>query len=89
MSKEEILTNKGECYEYDYGLIVTPYVDALNAMDEYAKQEALTYADWIFDNGWEKVWMGQDYLGWSNQGNYSSTITESELYNQYIKSKEQ
>jgi hypothetical protein len=49
LTKEEILLNKGEAWEYSNRLIVSPYEDALYAMSEYAKQEAINFAQFIFN----------------------------------------
>lgn len=46
MTKEAILTNQGEAWEYTNRLKVTPVESAYNAMDEYAKQQAIAFLKW-------------------------------------------
>jgi hypothetical protein len=50
MTKEEILAK--HCYTAALGNI-EEYSNALSAMDEYAKQQAIDFAKWISDNEME------------------------------------
>lgn len=57
--------------------------DALKAMDEYTKQEAIAFASWILQNA---VIAEDDYyfIALSNMGQ----VTEEELYQQYLIQKQ-
>lgn len=79
MTKEGILL---ECvglrpYEFPKDLV-------LKAMDEYGKKEAVEFAEWCAETGWEK------YIGektWFNRMGYVTEYTTEQLYTLYKSSQ--
>lgn len=83
MSKEEILENKiGVNYAREFGGSLT--IDVFDAMDEYAKQEAIGFAEWLQENGWEK-YIGEN--NWRNRMGYATEYTTEQLYSMQPKNK--
>lgn len=102
MTKEEILTNtiRGINPKWDYGKTdnevfrqLWSFFDpsparnyVLMAMEEYARQETISFAEWGRNNGWDLY--GDDephaWLHFEKQ----KKITSSELYSLYLNEKE-
>lgn len=85
MTKEDILTNH-ERYIHDFGWGLS-IEDAGKAMDEYAKQQAIAFGEWLKDNRW----CYQEHLHRPSCWRYFNHETEEdieksteELYNQFI-----
>lgn len=78
-TKKDILeTTNGFFYTEDF---VYHEESVLKAMDEYAKQECIDFAKWITVAG-ENYW-GVD--GWDSVG---TTLSTAQLYDKYIKQKQ-
>jgi hypothetical protein len=90
MNKEEILATKNWSSEYPYYAEMAE-CEILDAMDEYAKQECIGFAEWVAINGW--------YLNkikrWSNRDDNSNSLVEvlagskstEELYTLFLNTK--
>lgn len=88
-SKEDVLKSKTDrSYDLVNGRQDELIKDITSAMDEYAEQESIGFAEWVGDkySKWENgMWTAMSYL--------SSPPTEfhttKELYQLYLKTKEQ
>lgn len=82
MNKESILTNQGEAWEYTNTLRVCPVEDAYNGMDLYAKQQAIAFGDWLYNNYTQSDVTNK----WIERARplTKNDRTTQELYNQFI-----
>lgn len=90
MTKEEIInkyafverreSDFGQAPAYDFKYLA--YGNAEKAMDEYAKQQAIAFAEWAFkdDNPFVEGSNGR----WIQQSGNSSSWSTEELYNIFI-----
>jgi hypothetical protein len=90
MNKEAILTNHGEAWEYSNQLQVCPLVEAHNAMDEYAKQQAIAFGIWIHKEGWVQSSdnLVTDNL-WYHEDNDETYLTTQQLHDLFIEHQKQ
>jgi hypothetical protein len=90
MSKEEIPEKEVKPMSVAGGIFtyrdqnITEHVK--RAMDEYAKQEAISFLAWTKGMGWE--WSVRDGLWFMMDGSLEKRFTEEQLYDLYIQSKE-
>lgn len=92
MSKEEILEGK-EVEHWDWlrmkGTTPTVYRAVTEAMEQYAKQESIAFAEWIMENDW--VWELDELVGfmWYQKDASSSPMyNSSQLFTLYSSHKE-
>lgn len=77
MTKESILDpHLKYAWECDQASPVIPYSEAEKAMDEYAKQQAIAFADWIKENRW----CYQEHLHEPSNWRYFNCQTEEDKY---------
>lgn len=72
MSKEEILEKRYPDFDKESGWMFDgPVEEVFNAMDEFANQEkiqeAIKFSEWLGDNGYQKMWLGDKSVGWADQ----------------------
>jgi hypothetical protein len=83
MTKDEIL-NEIHPQATENSYFKTMYLDSTKeAMDIYAKQEAIAFAKFAMENTWQDL---NDDNEW--RGNNYETLTDDELYNKYLLSVE-
>lgn len=92
MTKEEILVNSGEAYEYYHRLEVSPVSEAYNAMDVFAKQESINFHLFV-ENNYQPVFGSyikqinfKDCTEWPDLDTLEK-FTLNELYNLYLEHK--
>lgn len=84
MTKEEILSRKPQYSRLSFGLAggdeneYTTIRGAQEAMDEYAKQQAIAFMNWTFTEGCQ--YTATDYDQWTEAGNHLDNITTEDLY---------
>lgn len=84
MTKEEIYKKHHTYAEFD---LVPNKESALEAMNEYAKQQAIAFDIWKFENGWSKGYGINLYIKASHgvRGEWKyDQISFDELYTQFI-----
>ena len=77
MTREEILGIPSYPHECGSMIEVHTRQDALKAMSEFAQQEAIAFAEWCAENGWEKHIQENT---WFNRMGYATEYTTTELY---------
>lgn len=90
MKKEEFIRNQGKPWEYGHYVQVTPVEDALKAMDQYAKQEAIEFAAWTYESGYTCYYI-DDKRFWEGRKRPGKLIrpplTDDQLSTIYLQSK--
>lgn len=92
--KEEILDNvckksyedAGEVWngqKHDYRRF-----QILLAMEQYAKESSIWFAEWLGENGYVKMWLGEKYVGWADGllMKQNKCVPIEQLYQQYLES---
>lgn len=64
-----------------------------DGIDVYIRNKAIEFADFIADNGYEKMYIGRQYLGWQSmderRSDFGTIYTELELYERFTQHIEQ
>ncbi len=86
MKAEEILSHEANIDpvlpETDYKAAYIEHNVCLKAMEEYAKQEAIGFAEWISDNGYILTNDGKKWV-WALDFKCKETFSTEQLYEQY------
>lgn len=89
-TKEEILRDS---LHYDSEVpdhkFKSEFAIELAAMDEYAQQESIAFAEWCVAGGWymsNATANGMKIFYWTNESNANAATTD-QLYNLYLQSK--
>jgi len=58
------------------------------AMEEYAQDRAIGFAEWLGENEYAKMWLGEQYVGWADKHlmKQNKSVPIKQLYQQYLES---
>mgnify|MGYP001600527167 CR=1 FL=1 len=85
ISKEETLGKHKSAWLYiDESVIDGEIGSVYEAMDTYAKQETIAFAEWASENGWDKHVKENE---WYNRMGYVTEYTTEQLYDTFLQSK--
>lgn len=82
MTREEILSNKRDaCYAismpFGYGSIY-------EAMDEYAKQQAIEFDIWKIKNHWLWDASALKYFKWEDDNKHETKLSHEDIYTRFM-----
>ena len=89
MTKEDILSSKPHVLYPDNKNNSKDYAEevVLEAMDEYAKQQAIEFDIWKLKNHW--IWDASilKYFKWENDNKHETKLSHNEIYARFIEQK--
>ena len=58
------------------------------SMEQYAKESSIWFAEWLGENGYVKMWLGEKYVGWADGllMKQNKCVPIEQLYQQYLES---
>ncbi len=81
------MNTKEEIFHKHYDVKSQGLSDVYAAMDEYAKQQAIAFAEWTDENGYTRIDNGAS-VRWESWSDLSGKTTE-QLYAQFIEHQSQ